>query len=210
MDLIENLNWRYATKKFDSEKKVSAEKLDFILEAARLAPSSSGLQPFKIIVVTDQKIKEQMQGISMGQSQVVDASHVLVFASWDYYSLERIESVFNYTLKERGLPLDTMDDYKKNLWAMYEPLGHDWHAQHAAKQAYISLGIAMVAAAEKQVDAVPMEGFIPQKMDDLLGLKEHGLKSAFLLPIGYRDEKKDWLVNMKKVRTPKEDFIVTL
>ncbi len=210
MDLIENLNWRYATKKFDSEKKVSSDKLNYILEAARLAPSSSGLQPFKIIVVTDQAIKDQMKDISMGQSQVVDASHVLVFASWDHYSLERIESVFNYTLKERGLPLDTMDDYKKNLWGMYEPLGTDWHAQHAAKQAYISFGIAMVAAAEQKVDAVPMEGFIPEKMDELLGLKAHGLKSAFLMPIGYRDEANDWLVNMKKVRTPKNDFIIEM
>lgn len=208
MDLLENLNWRYATKKFNGEKKVSADKLDYILEAARLAPSSSGLQPFKIFVVTDQAIKEQMKDISMGQSQVVDASHVLVFASWDHYSLERMESVFNYTLKERGLPLTTMDDYKKLLWSMYEPLSTDWHAQHAAKQAYISLGIAMVAAAEQKVDATPMEGFIPEKMDELLGLKEYGLKSAFLLPLGYRDTENDWLVNMKKVRTPKEDFIV--
>lgn len=210
MNLIENLNWRYATKKFDSSKEVPAEKLDYILEAARLAPSSSGLQPFKIFVITDQSVKDQMKDISMGQSQVVDASHVLVFASWDHYSLERITEVFNYTLKERGLPLDTMDDYKKNLWGMYEPLGTEWHAQHAAKQAYISLGIAMVAAAEQKVDAVPMEGFIPQKMDELLGLEKHGLKSAFVLPLGYRDADNDWLVNMKKVRTPKEDFIVEI
>ena len=210
MDLHKNLNWRYAAKKFDSEKKVSAEKLDYILEAARLAPSSSGLQPFKIFVVTDQAIKDQMKDISMGQSQVVDASHVLVFASWDHYSLERIESVFNYTLNERRLPLSTMDDYKKLLWGIYEPLGEDWHAQHAAKQAYISLGIAMAAAAEQKVDAVPMEGFIPEKMDELLSLKAHGLKSVFLLPLGYRDIENDWLVNMKKVRTPKEDFIVTV
>lgn len=209
MSLVEDLNWRYATKKMNGEK-VPADTLEYILETARLAPSSSGLQPFKILVVSDQEIKDKMQGISMGQSQVVDASHVLVFASWDHYSLERMEAVFNYTLKERGLPADTMDDYKNLIWGMYEPLGAEWHAQHAAKQAYISLGIAMAAAAEQKVDATPMEGFIPEKMDELLGLEEMGLKSACLLAIGYRDADKDWLVNMKKVRTPMDDFIVEM
>lgn len=208
MSLIEDLQWRYATKKYDADKAVSQENVDYILEAARLAPSSSGLQPFKIFVVTDQDIKQKMQPICMGQSQVVDASHVLVFASWDHYSLERMEEVFNYTLEQRGLPLDTMDDYKNNLWGMYESLGKDWHAQHAARQAYISLGMAMAAAAELKVDATPMEGFSPDQMDELLQLKEHGLKSAVLLSLGYRDAANDWLVNMKKVRKPKEDFLV--
>jgi nitroreductase len=103
-----------------------------------------------------------------------------------------------------------MDEYKQRLWGMYEPLGQEWHANHAAKQAYISFGVAIAAAAEQQVDATPMEGFIPAEVDSLLGLNELGLKSVLVLPLGYRDHENDWLVNMKKVRTPQEDFITEI
>lgn len=209
MSIIENLKWRYATKKMNG-KTVPTDKVDYILEAARLAPSSSGLQQFKIFVVTNEEVKEKMKGAAMGQSQLVDASHVLVFASWDKYTMERMESVFIYTLKERGLPLDTMDAYKENLWGMYSQMSEDWHAQHAAKQAYISLGIALAAAAELKVDATPMEGFDPAQIDEILGLREMGLKSAVILTLGYRDADNDWLVNMKKVRKPKEELFVEI
>jgi len=134
----------------------------------------------------------------------------LVFAAWDGYTLERIESVFNYTLKERGLPPETMDAYKEKLWGMYEPQSQEWQADHAAKQAYISFAMAIAAAAEQKVDATPMEGFTPEAVDALLGLKEQRLKSALILTLGYRDEAEDWLVNMKKVRTPKAEFITEL
>lgn len=209
MSLLENLNWRYATKKMNGNI-VPQDKLDYILEAARLAPSSSGLQPYKIFVITDPELKAKMQPIAFGQSQIVDASHILVFAAWDSYSLERIESVFDRTLKERGLPADTMNDYKNTIWRMYEPLGTEWHATHAAKQSYIALGLAMAAAAEQKVDATPMEGFNAPQLDELLGLSALGLKSITILPLGYREDDKDWLVNMKKVRTPKDEFITEL
>ena len=114
------------------------------------------------------------------------------------------------TVAERGLPTGAMDDYKKMLWDLYEPLGKEWHAIHAAKQAYISFSMAIVAAAEQQVDATPMEGFIPEELDKILGLNELGLKSAVILPLGYRDEDNDWLVKMKKVRKPKEDFVTEI
>ena len=144
--------------------------------------------------------------MASNQSQITDASHVLVFAAWDSYTLDRIEKVFNHTMKERNLPLDTMDDYKKNLWKMYEPLGEEWHFNHASKQSYIALGMALAAAAELKVDATPMEGFEPAKVDEILGLRRLGLKSTVILTLGYRDADNDWLVDMKKVRTPKEDF----
>ena len=209
MSLLENLNWRYATKKMNGNT-VPQDKIEYILEATRLAPSSSGLQPYKVFVITDPEMKAKIQPIAFGQSQIVDCSHLLVFAAWDSYSLDRIESVFDRTLKERGLPANAMDDYKNNLWATYEPLGQEWHAQHAAKQSYIALGLAMAAAAEHQIDATPMEGFIPAQLDELLGLEAKGLKSVTLLPIGYRDDANDWLVNLKKVRTPKADFITEI
>jgi nitroreductase len=206
MALIDELKWRYATKKMNGQT-VPQEKVDYILEAAKLAPSSSGLQPYQIFVVTNQDLKEKIRAVGFDQSQITDASHVLVFAAWDSYTLDKISTVFDRTIAERGLPANAMDEYKQRLWGMYEPLGHEWHAIHAAKQAYISFGIAMAAAAEQKVDATPMEGFIPAEVDKLLGLNELGLKSAVILTLGYRDEANDWLVNLKKVRTPKDEFV---
>ncbi len=209
MNLVEDLQWRYATKKMNGET-IPQEKLDYILEAARLAPSSSGLQPYKIFVISNKELLQKIKPVAWDQSQILDASHVLVFAAWDGYTLDRIESVFNYTMDERGLPHETMDAYKEKLWGMYEPQSQEWHANHAAKQAYISFGLAIAAAAEQKVDATPMEGFTPEAVDELLGLKEQGYSSTLILTLGYRDEAEDWLVNMKKVRTPKADFITEL
>ncbi|SRX54444.1 NAD(P)H-dependent oxidoreductase [Aequorivita sp. CIP111184] len=209
MNLLEDLKWRYAAKKMNG-KTIPQEKLDYILEAARLAPSSSGLQPYKIFVITNKDLLQKIKPVAWDQSQIVDASHVLVFAAWDGYTLDRIESVFNYTMDERGLPHETMDAYKEKLWGMYEPLSQDWQADHAAKQAYISFAMAIAAAAEQKIDATPMEGFTPEAVDELLGLGEQGLKSVLILTLGYRDEAGDWLVNMKKVRTPREEFLTEL
>ncbi|UWY26841.1 nitroreductase family protein [Flavobacterium sp. TR2] len=209
MALIDALKWRYATKKMNGQA-VPQEKVDYILEAAKLAPSSSGLQPYKVFVITNKELKEKLKAVSFDQSQVTDASHVLVWAAWDGYSLEKISAVFDRTIAERGIPADAMDEYKQRLWGMYEPLGQEWHANHAAKQAYISFGVAIAAAAEQQVDATPMEGFIPAEVDKLLGLNELGLKSVLVLPLGYRDDANDWLVNLKKVRTPQEEFITEI
>ena len=209
MSLLNDLQWRYATKKMNGQK-VPQDKLDYILEAARLSPSSSGLQPYKIIVISDEALLEKIKNIAWNQNQIIDCSHLLVFAAWDKYTEERITEVFNYTLDERGLPHDTMDDYKNNLWGMYAQLGEDWHAHHASKQSYIAFAMAIAAAAEQKVDATPMEGFLPEKLDELLQLKGFGYKSTLLLPLGYRENENDWLVNMKKVRTPKEDFITEM
>ncbi|MCV9385453.1 NAD(P)H-dependent oxidoreductase [Reichenbachiella ulvae] len=209
MSLAEDLQWRYATKKMNG-KPVPQDKVDYIVEAARWAPSSSGIQPYEIFVITDQELKEKIKPVAWGQEQITDTSHLLVFAAWDGYSLDRIEEVFQRTLEERKLPADTMDAYKEKLWGMFEPMSQEWHAHHAAKQAYIAFGLAMAAAAEQKVDATPMEGFSPDELDEILGLKEKGLKSVLLLPLGYRDEDNDWLAKMKKVRTPKEDFVTVL
>jgi len=209
MNLIEDLNWRYATKKMNGNV-IPDDKLDAILEAIRLSPSSSGLQPYKIFVINDKEVLKQIQPIAMGQSQIVDCSHLLVFASWNNYTLEKMEKVFNYTLTERGLPLDKMDDYKNNLWGMYSQLPEDFHAKHAAKQAYIALGVGLVAAARQRVDATPMEGFDPNALDEFLKLNEKGLKSSCLLALGYRDAENDWLSGMKKVRMPKEELFIKL
>ena len=207
MSLIENLSWRYATKKMNG-KTVPPEKVEYILEAARLAPSSAGLQPYKVIVISDRIELQKLKPFAHNQSQITDCSHLIVFAAWDHYSHERIGNVFKHTLRERGLPDNAMEAYQKKLWDSYQPLGVAWQRDHAARQAYIALGLAVAAAAEQRVDSTPMEGFVPDKVDELLGLNELGLTSVALLPIGYRDEQNDWLWKLKKVRTPKEEFVI--
>ncbi|ACU61733.1 nitroreductase family protein [Chitinophaga pinensis] len=209
MSLLDDLHWRYATKKMNGVS-VQQEKLDYILEAARLAPSSSGLQQYKVIVISDKALLEKIKRIAYDQSQITDCSHLLVFAAWDGYSEERVSQVFNYMMDERGLPRDTMDGYKDTILGLYGPLGQEWQAHHAAKQSYISFGLAIAAAAEQKVDATPIEGFLPDKLDELLQLKGTGYKSTVLLPLGYREAENDWLVNMKKVRTPKAAFVTEM
>lgn len=207
MSLIEALNWRYATKKMNGQA-VPQEKVDQILEAARLAPSSSGLQPFKVVVVTDPALKQELLPHSFNQSQIVDASHVLVFAAWDNYTEERIDEVFNRTNAERGVPAEATADYVARLKSMYLTRDAHLNFEHAARQAYISFGIAIAEAALLRVDATPMEGFDNAKYDEILNLKEQGLKSVTVLPLGYRDEANDWLVNLKKVRQSEESFFI--
>lgn len=207
MSLLENLKWRYATNKMNG-KTVPAEKVEYILNAARLAPSSAGLQPYKVIVISDRVMLQKIKASAHNQSQITDCSHLIVFAAWDHYSYERIENVFKRTAHERGLPNDAMEGYGKTLWSSYQPLGITWHKAHAARQAYIALGMAIAGAAEQRVDSTPMEGFEPERVDQLLGLNELGLTSVVLLALGYRDEQNDWLVQLKKVRTPKEEFVI--
>jgi nitroreductase len=209
MTILENLNWRYATKKMNGTT-VPQNKVDYILEAARLAPSSSGLQPYEVLVINNKELLEKVKAVANGQSQITDCSHLLVFAAWDTYTEERINEVFARTNAERNLPDSATDGYRNMLNSLYPNRAAEENYQHAAKQAYISLGIAMAAAAEQQVDATPMEGFDYNGLDTLLNLKEKGLRSAVILPLGYRDATNDWLVNMKKVRTPKEKFITEI
>jgi len=206
-NLIDALKWRYATKKMNGEA-VLQEKVDLIVEAARLAPTSSGLQPFKVIVITNPELKAKIQPIAFGQTQITDSSHVLVFAAWDNYTEERIRSVFSNANRERGLPDETPSDYEIQLTANYTAKTAEENFNHAAKQAYIGFGMALAEAAFQQVDSTPMEGFNAPELDILLGLKERGLRSVTLLPLGYRKVEGDWLVNLKKVRTPADQFVI--
>lgn len=207
MSLVENLGWRYATKRMNGQK-LPEDKLQYILDAARLAPSSSGLQPYSVIVISDRELLEKIKPIANNQPQITEASHVLVFAAWNEYTEEKLTEVFNRTAAERGIDASAMNDYKAMLWGMLSAKDQEWHKNHAAKQTYISFGMAIAAAAEQKVDATPMEGFDAAALDELLGLKEQGLHSVVILPLGYRDQENDWLVNMKKVRTPRDLFFI--
>ena len=207
MSIIESLNWRYATKKMNGNA-VPQDKVDQIIEATRLAPTSSGLQPFRLIVITNQELKEKLVPASFNQAQIADSSHLLVFAAWDNYTEERINNVFANMHKERGTPPESTADYQKMLINSYVPRPEEVNFNHAARQAYIALGMALTEAAELKVDATPMEGFDADKYDEILGLKAKGLKSVVILPLGYRDESGDWLAGLKKVRTPLSEFII--
>jgi nitroreductase/dihydropteridine reductase len=198
--LIDDLNWRYATKKMDADKVVSDDKVDAILEALRLAPTSSGLQQFEVFVVSNKDVRKKLSEAAYGQQQLVDGSHVLVFAAWDDYTDERIDMVRDETGKARGGVSDNIVEYYNNLKATYVGRDAEVNFQHAARQAYIALGVAMVAAAEQKVDATPMEGFDPAKCDEILGLRAKGLKSVCILPLGYRAAEGDWLDGQAKVR----------
>jgi nitroreductase len=203
MDLIENLQWRYATKKMNGET-VPQDKIEYILEAIRLSPSSSGLQPYEILVITNKELKEKIKPIAFDQSQITEASHLLVFAAWDKYTEERINDVFARSNAERGVPDSATDAYRTRLIGMVTRQTPEQNFAHTGKQASIALGIAMVAAADQKVDATPMEGFNAAALDELLDLSSKGLKSTAILALGYRDEANDWLAKLKKVRTPKE------
>lgn len=204
--LNEHLNWRYATKKMDAAQAVPQEKVDAIIEAVRLAPTSSGTQPFELIVVTDPEVRARIAEAANGQSPITDGSHLLVFAAWDNYTEDRIDEVVKLSVEARGdLPL--LHNYYDKLKAAYLPRDASENHAHAARQAYIALGIALVAAAEQEVDSTPMEGFSPDAVDEILGLRERGLRSVVLLPLGYRDASGDWLLPMAKVRKSRESIV---
>ena len=206
--LAEQLNWRYATKKMDPAKTVPQDKVDAIIDAIRMAPTSSGTQPFEVILVTNPEVRADIAKAAGGQAQITDGSHLIVFAAWDNYTDARIDAVTDLVTKERG-EIPMANEYYANLKANYLPRDAEVNYAHAARQAYIALGVALVAAAEQEVDSTPMEGFDPSQVDKILGLKERGLRSVVLMPLGYRDPSADWLLPMKKVRKSR-DTLVTL
>ncbi len=209
MELLDKLKWRYAAKAMNGEK-VSEDKMERILEAARLAPTSSGLQPFEIFVIKNQAIKEQIRPVAWNQSVITDCSHLLVFAAWDTYTADRINHMFDLTNEIRGFENEGWENYRQMLLGMYPQKDAEENFNHAAKQAYIAFTEALTAAAFEGVDATPLEGFEPDAVDKILGLREKGLRSAVMLPIGYRKDDADWLVNLVKVRKPMEELVTVI
>ena len=209
MELLDKLNWRYAAKAMNG-KKVAQEKIDNIIEAARLAPTSSGLQPFEIIVVKNQEIKEAIRPVAWNQSMITDCSHLLVFAAWDTYTEDRINKMFDLTNEIRGFKNEGWENYRQMLLSSYPQKDPEENFNHAAKQAYIAFSAAIIAAAYEGVDTTPIEGFDPAAVDKILGLREKGLRSCVLLSVGYRDADTDWLVNLKKVRKSTEDLVTVI
>jgi nitroreductase len=209
MELLDKLNWRYAAKAMNG-KQVADDKIERILEAARLAATSSGLQPFEIFVIKNQAIKEQIKPVAWNQSVITDCSHLLVFAAWDTYTADRINHMFDLTNEIRGFKNEGWENYRQMLLGSYPQKDEEENFNHAAKQAYIAFAHAVIAAAFEGVDATPLEGFDAADVDDILGLRQKGLRSTVLLPLGYRKEDADWLVNLVKVRKPMNELVTVM
>jgi len=209
VNFIDNLNKRYATKAMNGEV-VPQAKIDNILEAIRLAPTSSGLQPFEVFVITNKETKAQIREIAWNQPQVTDCSHLLVFAAWDNYTADRINFMFDLTNEVRGFKNEGWENYRQMLLTNYPKRDPETNFESAARQTYIALMAAIIQATYDGVDSTPMEGFEPAALDKILGLAEKNLRSTLLLPLGYRDAEKDWLVNLVKVRKPMDQLVTTI
>jgi nitroreductase/dihydropteridine reductase len=190
--------------------KVEQNKINTIIEAASLAPTSSGLQPLEIMVISNQELKEKIRAIGWDQTVITDCSHLLVFAAWDTYTAERINKVFDHTNTVRGFKNEGWENYRQMLLNSYPQRTDEVNFNHAARQAYIAFSQAISAAAFEGVDSTPMEGFDPDALDEILNLREKGLRSCVMLPLGYRDTSNDWLVSLKKVRKSKEDLVTII
>jgi len=207
MKLLEALEWRYAVKKMNGTK-IPAEKLNQILEATRLAPSAFGLTPYTIIVVEDEETRKKLQPAFYNQSQVVDGSAVIVFAAWNNVTEKEVAEYMQDIAEQRGDAVETLNDFAGYINGSLKNLNADQARIWADKQAYIALGFGLVAAAAEQVDATPMEGFVPDAVDEVLGLKALGLHSTVALTLGYRDAANDYLVNAKKVRRDHKKLVI--
>lgn len=204
MNIIDNYKWRYATKRMTGEK-VSSEHVEQILEAIRLAPTSMGLQPFNVFVISNPEMKKKMQPAAMMQPQIVESHYMLVFAHWNKDFEKRTQDYINLIAKTRNQTLESLDEFK-NMILGY--IGAVDPIPWAARQAYIALGFGLATAAMLNVDATPMEGFNPAEMDKVLELDKLDLQSVVMMAIGKRDTKNDYLVNLPKVRKSKENLFI--
>lgn len=207
MGLIESLKWRYATKAFDASKKVSNEDLNQLKESIRLAATSYGLQLFKTLVITDQKIKESLVPLSWGQKQLADCSAVFVLANNTAVTPADIDEVLALKSAVQGVPLEALSGYGDFMKNAICSLPADVQAAWTQKQTYIALGNVLAMAGELKIDACPMEGFEADKYNELLGLTEKGLSAAVVVTVGYRSSEDD-TANQAKVRKSAEDLFI--
>lgn len=206
MSLNEALNWRYATKRMTGDK-IPKLKFDAILNAIALAPSSFGLQPYSILIIENKAMLAKIKPIAMMQPQITEASALLVFAAWEKITREKIDTYFKQIAKVRKVTQLSLKPIKlqiEKLLKNSDTNNFNW----SSKQAYIALGIGLTAAADLKIDSTPMEGFDKNLLDDLLKLKEKGLKSVVLMTLGFRDIKNDYLVKLEKVRRPSEKLFI--
>ncbi len=207
MNIINALNWRYATKRMNGTE-IPQTKVDNILEAIRLAPSSFGLTPYSVIVVKDKELLKKLNAEACQQPQLLEGSHLVAFAIWDKITEKQVDDYMALVASTRGIPVTSLSDFKKAIWGTLSSMPVADVNIWSAKQTYIALGTGLTAAALEGVDATPIEGFNPKKLDEILGLPEKGLRSTVLMMLGYRDVTKDQLANAKKVRRIKDNLFI--
>ncbi len=205
MDLLEALNWRYATKRMNGTK-VPKEQVDRILEAVSLSASSMGLQPYTIFVIENEELKKKLQPAAYNQPQIVECSHLLVFAAWDDVTENHINDYMGNIAKTRGVTPESLKGFEDMITGFVKARSAEVRHEWSARQTYIALGTALTAAAIEEVDATPMEGFMNEEVDKILNLREKGLKSVVFMTLGYRDTENDKLSKLKKVRRSKEQL----
>jgi nitroreductase len=205
---IKNANWRYATKKFDTTKKVSTEDLNTLKEAIRLSASSFGLQLYKVIIVENPELRAQLQPASWGQTQIVDASHLIVFANQTTVENVDVDNYINNVAATRNLPVEALTGYGDYMKGAIGNMPEDVKPTWTAKQTYIALGNLLNAAAELKIDVTPMEGFAPAQYNEILGLDKLNLNAALVAAVGYRHAE-DATQHSAKVRKSNEDLFLT-
>lgn len=203
MELIKNLKWRYATKKFDTSKKVSSEDIEILKEAIQLSVSSYGLQLYKVLIIENSEIREQLKPVSWNQSQITDASHLFVFCNYTDASPKAIDDFIKQTAKTRNLDLDRLNGYGDFIKTKLAEKSQEEKTSWLKSQTYLALGNLLNACAELKIDACPMEGFEPDAYNKILGLDKQGLNAAVIAPIGYR-HLEDHTIGQLKVRKPKD------
>lgn len=209
MDYLEQLNWRYATKRMTGEK-IPPEILDRIFESIRLTPSSFGLQPYDVLVIDDRNTKEKIYPEAYNQFQILESSHLLIFAAWKNITDTRVNEYIERISYTRNVSLDSLQAFQKNILKTMESNSAEQNFRWAANQCHIALGNALFAAALEGIDATPMGGFKPEGVDKVLDLASRNLGSVVLCALGYRDTKKDELAKSKKVRRSKESLFVPI
>ena len=206
---LENLNWRYATKKFDATRKIADKDLATIKEAVRLSASSYGLQPYKILIIESPELRAELQPAAWGQTQIVDASHLIIFANLTNFGDAEIEAFGKNMVETREIPAESIQGYVDFMKSKISTLPLETRNNWTAKQTYIALGNLLNVAAELKIDATPMEGFEAEKVNEILGLDKFGLNAAVIATLGYRHEE-DATQHYKKVRKSNEELYITL
>lgn len=207
MSLIDKLKWRYATKKFDATKKIAADKLQAVLDAVQLAPSSLGLQHYRILVIEDADTRAKLRAAAYGQPQITDASQVIVFAAETNINEDFGKKYIDNVAATRGLKREDLAGFEGMVLGAINGRTPEQLLLWAQKQAYIALGVLVTAAADQDIDICPMEGFDPTQFDEILGLKAKGLTATVIATIGYRADD-DATSHFAKVRRPADELFI--
>lgn len=209
MSTLDNLNWRYATKRYDTSKKLSPEQVELMKEALRLSPSSFGLQAWKFVHITNPELRQKLQEAAWNQPQLTEASDLFVLATNASIDEAFVDRYIKSIADTRGIPTDALKGFKDMMVGSVSGRTPEQLETWLSRQVYIALGVAVAAAAENHIDSSPMEGFDTAKFDELLGLNTLGLKSRAILAVGFRSPE-DADQNYKKVRFPKEEMFIEL